>query len=188
MAMNTKNKKIIASVAGVAVGLVIIGNMLFAPINATDNEYVQLISSISSVKDNVVIDKSELLELQNEMNKSSQDKDKIIQIDKIIEEMEKENYLEDSKINDHIKQIDQLNEEIDSMIASYNEDENMKKDMIIVDKFITLEGLDRLVDSCIERHNTEHAPKFNEAIKKFPVSVIAKEKGWFEVDMFTSIK
>ncbi|MGL5754956.1 MAG: LemA family protein [Paraclostridium sp.] len=173
-----KNRMIIASIVGL-IGIGIIGTLLYGPINKADNEYVSVSSVIYNIKDNTIMDKEALLRVQ--------DKENTIQVDKIIEKMEKEDYTDESKLNDYVKQIDMLNVEIDNMIDIYNKDEDMKKDVGITQAMMDIEGLNNLIDSLMDEYNTVFAPSFNMQIKKFPVNIVAKSKGWFEVDKFSSI-
>ena len=181
-----KNRKIIASIVGV-VGIGIIGTLLYVPVNEAENEYVSVASAIYNIKDNTIMYKSELLSVQDKVMKLNREKENTIQIDKIIEKMEKEDYTDESKLNDYVKQIDRLNESIDNMIDIYNEDEGIKKDVGITEAMMDIEGLNNLIDSEMETYNKEFVPTFNMHIKKFPVNIVAKIKGWFELDKFSSI-
>ncbi|MEG0578220.1 MAG: LemA family protein, partial [Bacilli bacterium] len=132
-----------------------------------------------------IMDKQALLSVQDEVMKLNREKENTIQIDKIIEKMEKEDYTDESKLNDYVKQIDRLNESIDNMIDIYNED--IKKDVGMTEAMMDIEGLNNLIDSEMETYNKEFVPTFNMQIKKFPVNIVAKIKGWFELDKFSSI-
>ena len=188
MNINTKNKKIIASIVGIVAGVTLVSSLLYSKINTAENENAQIYSVLLNIRTRTIETKQTLRDLQVNMMKLNQDKDKIIQIDKIIEDMERSDYTDESKINDNIKQLDRLNEEIDSMIAIYNADENMKKDMTISNTMLEIEGLNGLIDNLMHEYNTEYAPNFNKLIEKFPVNVVAKSKGWFEVDKFSSVE
>lgn len=183
----TKNKKAIASIVGILAGIGVIGGILYTPVNNAENEYVLIESSIEGIKNNALESKQELLDMQNIMVKFNKDNENTINIDKAIEEIEKDDYSDSSKLNEYVKKLDSFNKEIDNMIDIYNKDENMKKDIKITQSMMDIEGTNNLTDSIMNEYNKEHAPKFNSDIKKFPINIIAKIKGWFEVDKFSSI-
>lgn len=187
MKINIKDKKVILSIAGVFLAGVIVANILYSKINTAQNEFVSIQSVLYNIKDNTLDRKKELLLLQESMMKLNEDKEKSIKIDQIIAAIENNDYKVASKINDNIVKLDELNEEIDKMIDMYNNNENMKKDMTIANAMVDIEGLDNNIEGIMEEHNNEYTEKFNKVIKKFPVNIVAKKKGWYDIDKFSSI-
>ncbi|MGL5316037.1 MAG: hypothetical protein ACRC92_22465, partial [Peptostreptococcaceae bacterium] len=156
-------------------------------IDIAKNDYVSIQYVIYNIKNNILEMKEELLSLQQDMIKLNGDKAKTIKIDEIITAIEGIDYRDERKLNANIAQLDILNEEIDKMIDIYNNDENMKNDIIMSNAIMDIEALDSLIDDIMERHNDEYTESFNNVIKKFPANVVAKVKDWTEIDKFSSI-
>lgn len=182
-----KNKKVIASIVGILVGIGVIGSVSYGPVNNAENEYILIKSSIEGIKNNALESKQELLDMQNTMVNFNKNNKNTLNIDKAITEIEKDDYSDSSKLNDYVKNLDSFNKELDTMIDIYNNDEKMKNDIKITQSIVDIEGTNNLTDSIMNEYNTVQAPKFNSLLKKFPVNLVAKLKGWYQVDTFSSV-
>lgn len=187
MKVNLKDKKVILGIAGVVVVVGIVSSALYSKVNTAQNDYVKIQSTLQNIKREALGRKTELLSLQENIMKLNEDKNTSIQIDEILSAIDKEDYRSESKINDNIAQLDTLNEEIDKMISIYNNSETMKKDMVITNAMMDIEGLESFIEGLMEEYNDEHLASFNKLVEKFPVSVVAKNKGWTKINEFSSI-
>lgn len=98
------------------------------------------------------------------------------------------NDLDNSKINGNIKILDKFNKELDKMIYIYDNNENMKNDLVLTTSMEEVKCLNQFVDSLMEEYNKIYSVDFNKSIKKIPVNMVVKSKGWYTVDKFTSIQ
>lgn len=186
MKIDKKNKKILAIVGAVVVGVGLGISLLYSQINTAENEYIGIDSVIYNLQYNIKERKQVLLELQDKMLKLNDDKEKTIQIDSLIADLELINLRDESKRKEQIAHIDSVNEEIDNILHMYNTNENMKKDIGISNNIAELEVLNNYIDTEMEEYN-KNIVKFNKTIKKFPVTLIAEKNGWNNITEFSSI-
>lgn len=185
--INMKNKKILAIIGVVVVGVGLGINMMYSKINEAQNDFVEIESTPYNIERAIINDKKVLLTLQDKMMKLNENKEKSIQIDKMISDLENMNLKDESKRKENIEHLDMINEEIDTILSMYNESDAMKKDVEISNNIIELESLDSFIDDLMENHNI-YLTKFNNIVGKFPVSMVAEKKGWNNVYKFSSVE
>lgn len=188
MKINIKDKKVIASIVGGIAGIAIISNLIYSPINKAENKHVSVTSTIRSIKSNIKDNASTILGVNNNMKKINSDKEISTDIEKMINQVGSLNDLDNSKINGNIKILDKFNKELDKMIYIYDNNENMKNDLVLTTSMEEVKCLNQFVDSLMEEYNKIYSVDFNKSIKKIPVNMVVKSKGWYTVDKFTSIQ
>lgn len=184
MKINSKQKKIIIG-AMIVIGLV--GVFISSQENNVRNAHTRVMSAPLSIQNNIMEQKALLSEVVASIKKSGLEEAKFIQLEEIVKQIESIDYRDDEKINKNIEQIDKFNKELDKIIDIYNNDENLKKDIILLSKMEELAGLNNLIDGTMDTFNKEEVKEYNESIKKFPSSIIAKVKGLNTINKFTSI-
>lgn len=187
MKIDIKNKKTLGIIVGTVVGAVVLINVLYTPINVAQNDFVEIECTPYNIERAIMDNKNVLLNLQDKMMKLNENKEKSIQIDKMISDLDHLNLKDENKRKENLEHLDLLNEEIDKMIEMYNENENMKKDVEISNNIVELESLNAFVDEMMENHNM-YVTKFKKVVAKFPVSLVAEKKGWTKVYNFSSVE
>ena len=186
MKIDMKNKKVRTSIIGAVV--VVLGSvMIHGQINKTQNNFVSAGSAIMNLKANVQRHKMVLLEANDSINRISLDKSSSVKIEEILKEVENMNDMDSTKINENVEILDKFNEELDAMINIYENDADMKKDILMVDKMGEIDSLNNLIDEIMIQFNESDSTSFNKNIKKFPTSIVAKLKGWYNIESFKSI-
>lgn len=187
MKINIKDKKVVASIVGIITGIVIISNLIYLPINGAENKHVDVASTIINLKSSIKNNKEILLEANNNMKKINSDKEISTDIEAIINQVGSLNDLDNSKINDNIKILDTFNKELDKMVSIYDNDDNMKKDLVLTNNMEEVKAVNKFIDILMKDYNSIYSVEFNNSIKKIPVNIVAKSKGWYTVDKFSSI-
>lgn len=184
MKISSKNKKIIIGIT-VAVGLLTF--CISGLDNAARNAEVEAKSTPLNIQNAILQDEKILVEINDNISKSNLEEAKIIDMKGILKTIKDTDYVKDTDVNNHIKQLDDFNRKLDKMIDVYYKDENLNKDIVFTDKVDQILGLNSFIDDQMYRFNTQSLDKFNNSIKKFPINLTTKSRGWVELNKFTSI-
>lgn len=191
MKINLKNKKI-QLIIGLVVFIFIAGNIMWGKINTNLNNMVDASSFIIGMHDINKERKSLISEAEKNMysHKELQKQahyllDELNTIEKLeSKELDKvgSKYEDANLVNKTIKIYNQLDQDIENLISSYENNEVAKNDKSLVISMDSIIESEYSIDKMVKEFNEVYRVKYNDAINSFPIKLIAEKKGWVNIN------
>ena len=191
MKINLKNKKI-QLIIGLVVFIFIAGNIMWWKINTNLNNMVDTGSFIIGMHDINKERKSLISEAEKNMysHKELQKQaqyilDELNTIEKLeSKELDKvgSKYEDANLVNKTIKIYNQLDQDIENLISSYENNEVAKNDKSLVISMDSIIESEYSIDKMVKEFNEVYRVKYNNAINSFPIKLIAEKKGWVNIN------
>ena len=185
--MNLQDKKTKQYIVGATIVVAIaIGIFTSSQINFVRNAQVNVTSTLSNLKQNILEQKELLLEIEKDVKETKLEEAKFLQIKSKMKKIEDADCFDDSKINENVAMFDNFNKELDEMITLYN-NSAVDEDILLVNKREEVKLLNNFIDEMMFEYNKDYLPEFNKRIATFPASIYANIKDWYKVNEFKSI-
>lgn len=191
MKINFKNKKV-QIIIGIGVAVFIAGNVMWGKINTNLNNMVNARSFIIGMHD---INKDRKSLISEATKNMSNHKDLQRQAQNLIDEMNTIEKLERKELdkvgskyedanllNKAIKIYNQLDQDIENLILSYENNEDAKKDKPIAMSMDSIIESEYSIDKQTKDFNEVYRVDYNNAVNSFPIKLIAEKKGWVNIN------
>lgn len=187
MKINLKTKKakiIIGVVASISVVIGSLGFVAHGRINTAQNEYVGVESQLRGIRQFILERNDIILNEKDKLVKYDETKDIISKIEKDTDKIRKTTEFTKDTVdaNKRMDMYEESNKYVNEFLKIVNSNEKIKNDKDLKDIIEEINIMDYNVDDQVDDFNNQYSKKFNDAIKIFPVNVLAEKNGVVPVD------